>query len=138
MRFLNNYNEDDVMSKILLLYFGFQHGAVGLYFIFSSEQLLKMNAFEGMNGLMPMDAWGILLMISAISFVCTTIQETRLQYYFMILSGITGMFTFSLLAMASIELSVNQTNSVNYIIIASIDLIISILGGVALWLRRAM
>lgn len=136
MRFLHNYNEDDVLSKVLLLYFAFQHGAVGIFFVFGDVTTLGSNAFKGMANLLPMDAWGILLLVSAIAFIITVLQERKLEYWFMLLAGITGMVTFSLLAMANMELSVNQTNTINYIIIASIDMIVAILGGIALWLRR--
>ena len=131
-----NYNEDDVMSKILLLYFAFQHGAVGVFFIFGDKQILQMKAFKGMSRLLPMDAWGILLLVSALCFTLSILQENSLQHYFMVAAGTSGMITFSLLAMASIELSTNQTTSLNYIIIASIDILIAILGGVAIWLRK--
>lgn len=138
MRFIRNYNEDDVLSKTLLLYFAFQHGAIGVFFVFTKMTYLQSSALKGMANIMPMDAWGILLLISAVAFVVTVLQEHKLEYWFMLLAGITGMVTFALLSMASIELSVNQTNTINYIIIASIDLIVAILGGVGLWLRRTM
>jgi hypothetical protein len=138
MGMFKNYNEDDIMSKVLLLYFGFQHGAIGAFFIFSDELITQMKAFQGMSNILPMDVWGIVLMVSAVAFIATTLQENKSQYWFMILAGLTGMVTFSLLAMANIELSSSQTNTINYIIIASIDIIIAILGGVALWLRRVM
>lgn len=131
-----NYDEDDILSKLLLLYFAFQHGAVGLVFIFQSSYIVKMEAFRGMSKLLPMDAWGIILVISAVCFVLSIIQEHFVKYYFMIIAGSTGMVAFSLLSMANLELAVNQTNSLNYIIIASIDVLIAILGGVAIWLRK--
>lgn len=136
MRFLKNYNEDDVLSKTLLLYFAFQHGAIGVFLVFSDINALNSNAFKGMSKILPMDVWGIILLTSAVAFVITVLQEHKIEYWFMLLAGATGMVTFGLLSMASIELSVNQTNTINYIIIASIDLIVAILGGVGLWLRR--
>lgn len=135
-RIIRNYNEDDAMSKILLLYFAFQHAAIGIFFMFSTEQLLAYNSFKGMNELLPMDAWGIILLMSAVCFLLSTLFENKVQYYFMMVAGATGMVTFGLLAMASIELSTNQTNTINYIIIASIDIIIAIIGGIAVWLRK--
>lgn len=136
MRFLKIYNEDDVLAKTLLLYFAFQHGAIGTFLLFSDLNTINSRAFNGMAKILPMDAWGIILIVSGVAFVITVLQEHKLQYWFMLLAGITGTSTFGLLAMASIELSVNQTNTINYIIIASIDIIIAILGGVGLWLRR--
>lgn len=138
MRILRNYNEDDILSKTLLLYFAFQHGAVGIFFMFAKIDSKMSNALKGMDELLPMDAWGIILLVSSVAFVVTVLQEHKLEYWFMLLAGTTGMVTFALLSMASIELSVNQTNTINYIIIASIDLIVAILGGVGLWLRRTL
>lgn len=136
MRFIKNYNEEDVLSKTLLLYFAFQHGAIGIFFIFADFNELQSRALHGMSNLLPIDVWGIILLLSSVAFIVAVLQEHKLEYWFMLLAGITGMVTFALLSMASIELSSNQTNTLNYIIIASIDLIVAILGGVGLWLRR--
>jgi hypothetical protein len=136
MRIFSNYNEDNVLSKMLMLYFAFQHGAVGFFFITFDMNNIYSEAFSGMSNILPMYIWGIIMLISCISFVMSVLQENKLEYWLMLLAGITGMVTFSMLAMANIEFSVNQTNTINYIIIASIDVIIAILGGVALWLRR--
>lgn len=137
MRFLKNYNEDDVLAKSLLLYFAFQHGAIGVFFVFSDISSIGSNAFDGMARILPMDAWGIILLVSSAAFIVTTFQEKSIEFWFMLVAGVTGMVTFSLLAMANIELSVNQTNTINYIIIASIDLIVAMLGGIGIWVRRA-
>lgn len=134
MRFLKNYNEDDVLAKSLLLYFAFQHGAIGIFFVFNN---LSGNVFKGMAKILPMEVWGIILLVSAVAFLVTTFQEKHIEFWFMLVAGVTGMVTFSLLSMANMELSVNQTNTINYIIIASIDLIVAILGGIGLWVRRS-
>lgn len=136
MKLLQNYNEDDLLSKILLLYFAFQHGAVGFFFLFSNPTNMQSEYLDGLREIFPMDVWGIVLIVSSLSFVFTILQENKLEYWFMMLAGSTGGLTFSLLAMASLELSIYQTNTINYIIIASIDIIIAIVGGVAVWLRR--
>lgn len=136
MRLLRNYDENDVLSKTLMLYFAFQHGAIGAFFMLNDNPEEYSHYFKGMIAIMPLTYWGLLLILSTASFIFATVQEGKLEYIFMLIAGLSGMITFALLAMASIELSIHQTNTVNYIVIASIDLIVAILGGVALWLRR--
>lgn len=138
MRFFKNYNEDDVLSKTLMLYFAFQHGAIGMFFLFTELTVVQSSALRGLAMIMPIGAWGVILMVSCFSFVFSVLQVGRVEYIFMIIAGITGMVTFSLLAMASIELSISQTNTLNYIVIASIDMLVAILGGVALWRLKTM
>lgn len=136
MKLLRNYDENDVLSKVLFLYFAFQHGSVGAFFISHDDPQNYSPYFKGMIDIMPMGAWGMLLIVSTASFIFAALQEGRPESMFMLLAGVSGMVTFALLAMASIELSENQTNTVNYIIIASIDFIVAVLGGVALWRRK--
>lgn len=136
MSLLRNYNEDDLLAKTLLLYFAFQHGSIGLFLVFEDLTILKSKTIAGMSSILPMEAWGIILLVSSASFLLSVLQENKLEYWFMLLAGTTGVITFSLLSMASMELSTNQTNTVNYMIIASIDIIVAIIGGVALWRRR--
>lgn len=136
MRLLRNYDENDVLAKVLFLYFAFQHFAIGMFFISIDNPEEYSIYFKGMIDIMPMDMWGLVLVLSTVAFVLATLQEGKMEYIFMLIAGSTGMVTFALLAMASIELSQNETNTVNYILIASIDLIVAILGGVALWFRR--
>lgn len=136
MKLLRNYGEDDVLATILLLYFAFQHGAVGIVLLLMDDEILAIPAFEGMARILPINIWGVIMLISAVLFVLSAIQENKSKYWFMMLSGLAGTIPFSLLAMANIEMAVGHTNTVNYIIIASIDAIVAIIGGVALWLRR--
>lgn len=131
-----NYDEDDIMSKILFLYFSFMHGAIGVFLVFNDLSQYKSKVFDSMSHYVPMSFWGIMFLISAVSFIIVTIQEGRPKYIFMIVAGLFGSIIFGLLAMASLELSPQQTNTVNYAIVSSIDLIIFIVGGVALWIRR--
>lgn len=114
----------------------FLHGGIGLFLVFGIGGVNDAPSYEGLSRILPMDAWGILLLISATAFLATVIQEDKLEYWSMILAGTIGVVTFGLLAMASLELAVNQANTINHIVVASIDMIVAILGGVALWLRR--
>ena len=135
---IKNYNEDDAMSKILMLYFAFQHGVIGTLFIFIDLDKGNSEILKALSTLMPLDAWGVVLLFSSISFVCSVLLENKAEFYFMIIAGTTGMMSFGILAMANIELGTGQTNTINYIIIASIDFIIATIGGVAVWLRKRM
>jgi hypothetical protein len=138
MKISKNYDENDLLSKVLLMYFAFQHGSIGLFLVLESVDTLtaKSRTLKAMSQILPMDIWGIILLIAAVSFIVAVLQEGKTEYYFMILSGLAGGVTFGFLSMASMELSVNQTNTVNYMIIASIDFIVAVVGGVALWRRR--
>lgn len=136
MKLLRNYDENDVLTKVLFLYFAFQHGVFGVSFIRYNDNDMYSTYFKGLIDIMPLTMWGLVLVLSTVSFIIAAVQEGKLEYIFMLTAGLSGMITFALLAMASIELSMQQTNTVNYIVIASIDLIVAILGGVALWLRR--
>jgi hypothetical protein len=131
-----NYDEDDIISKILFLYFSFIHGAIGIFLVFNDLSEYKSKVFDAMSYYVPMSFWGIMFLISSFSFIIVAIQEGRPKYIFMTMAGLFGSITFGLLAMASLELSPQQTNTVNYAIISSIDLIIFIVGGAALWIRR--
>ena len=136
MRFVRNYDENDVLAKVLFLYFAFQHGVIGVSFIRYNDNDMYSTYFKGLIDIMPLTMWGLVLMLSTVSFIIAAVQENKMEYIFMFIAGLSGVITFALLAMASIELSMEQTDTVNYVIIASIDLIVAILGGVALWLRR--
>lgn len=137
LRLLRNYNEDDVLAKVLLLYFAFQHGAIGVIMLFEDLSLVyKTSTVDAMASMLPMELWGVLLLFVSVSFVIAAIQESKLSYVAMIVSGSIGFVIFGLIAMASIELAGNLTNSINYIVIASIDALIAIIGGMAIWLRK--
>lgn len=138
MKISKNYNEDDLLSKVLLLYFAFQHGSIGLFLVLESVVTLreKSKTLDAMAWILPMDIWGIILLVSAGAFLFSVLQAGKAEYWLMIIAGISGGVTFGFLSMASMELSVNQTNTVNYMIIASIDMIVAIVGGVALWRRK--
>lgn len=140
MKLPKNYNEDDLLSKVLLLYFAFQHGSIGIFLVLESvdELTARSSTLQAMSKILPMDIWGIILLVASVSFVVSVLQVGRSEYSSMVLAGATGGITFAFLSMASMELSVNQTNTVNYMIIASIDIIVAIVGGVALWRRKGM
>lgn len=138
MKFLVNYSEDDVLAKVLLVYFAFQHSAIGLFLLFGDMSQIKSKTLNEMATILPMDAWGLILIFAACNFILAAVQVSKLSFLAMIVAGITGAVVFSLLSMASLELSTNQTNTINYMIVASIDILIAIVGGVALWLRRTL
>lgn len=136
MRYFDNYDEDNVVSKILYIYFAFAHGSLGLFLIMSDLARFNSKVLSAMGEVMPMRAWGLIFLLAAIAFVLIAIQEGSSKSISMVVAGFVGSVTFGLMAMASLELSVNQTNTMNYIFISSVDLLIATLGGVTLWKRR--
>lgn len=125
------------MSAILFLYFSFIHGAIGVFLTFDNPLQYGSKIFIGMNNLLPMRVWGILLLISSIMFILASFQEGRKQYTCMVISGFIGAIVFILMTMASLELVAGeQTNTVNYAIISSIDLVIAMVGGISLWIQK--
>lgn len=137
LKFIRNYDEDDVIAKILFLYFAFMHGVMGYFIISNDLTNYKSKVFNSMGAIIPMSIWGYVLILSAIFFVLVALQEAKPKYMFMILAGLAGCLVFSLLTMASLELSKNQTNTINYAVVGSIDLLIAIIGGIAIWRRKA-
>lgn len=139
MKFLNiikNYSEDDLMSKILFLYFAFIHGAIGVFFLFEDVSKFKSKVIDGMISILPMQAWGIIMLLAAICFVLSLLQEGKPKHIYMVIAGVTGSAVFGLLMMANLELVASSSNTANYAIVSSIDIIIALVGGVALWKLR--
>lgn len=137
LRKLKNYDEDDIISKIFFLYFSFMHGAVGLFLFLKDISQFQSKVFEGMSSIMPMKMWGLIFLLSALWFFITAFQEGRPKFTYMTLAGLFGAIVFGIFAMASLELATDQTTTINYVIISSIDLIVALVGGVALWNRRS-
>jgi len=134
--FFKNYEEDDLITKIFFLYFAFMHGALGFFLATNDLSIYKSKALDQMGNIVPMSVWGYILILASFCFVLSALQEGKPKYAYMIVSGLLGSVVFGLLAMASLELSENQTNTVNYLIVSSLDLLIAIMGGVAIWIRR--
>ena len=138
MKLWINYDEDDLIAKVFMLYFAFQHGAIGVVLLTQDLSSYNSKTVLGMSEMLPMSSWGLILIFSAANFINATIQVSKLAYLAMVIAGVSGVIVFGLLSMASLELSINQTNTVNYMIISSIDVVLAIIGGVALWLRRTI
>jgi len=136
MRYFNNYSEDNVVAKILYIYFAFAHGAFGFFLV--TEDLSRFNSkvIDAMGNIIPISIWGLILIAAGLGFLLAAIQENNIKSISMIVAGLIGAVIYGLMTMASIELSVNQTNTVNYVFISSVDLLIAMLGGVTLWKRR--
>jgi len=136
MRYFDNYSEDNVVSKILYIYFAFSHGVFGLFLVVEDLSRFNSKVINAMDSVMPISIWGVMLILSALSFMLVAIQEGKIKGMSMIFAGFVGAMIYGLLAMASMELSVNQTNTLNYIFISSVDLLIATLGGITLWKLR--
>lgn len=136
MRYFDNYSEDNVISKLLYIYFAFAHGSVGVFLVLEDLERFNSKVLRAMGSVIPMGIWGLILLIAALGFILMAIQEGKSKNISMVVAGIVGAFVFGLMAMASLELSVNQTNTTNYIFISSVDLLIATLGGITLWRRR--
>lgn len=133
MRYFDNYDQDNVVSKLLYIYFAFAHGSIGLFLVVSDLERFNSKVLKAMGYVVPMSVWGLLFLVTAITFILIALQEGKAKHISMIVAGLMGAMVFGLMAMASLELSVNQTNTMNYIFISSVDLIIATLGGVTLW-----
>lgn len=133
---LKNYDEDDLMSKILFLYFSFVHGAIGIFFMFEDTSKYNSKVLKAMDSMLPMKIWGVIMLVSTLCFVLSVLQEGKPKYAYMIIAGVSGSAVFGLLMMANLELASQQTNTINYAIVSSIDTIIALVGGVALWRLR--
>lgn len=138
MKLFKNYQEDDVLAKVLFIYLAVQHSIMGAFLVFDTESMMIYPSVQGVARLLPVDLWGSFLLASAVLFIATIIQENKLSFIFMITAGLLGMVTFGLLAMAGIELSSYRVTTIHFIVVASVDCIVTILGGVALWLRITM
>lgn len=133
MRRIKRYDEDDFLAMMLFLYFAFVHGVVGMFLTFKDISKYKSKVFDAMTSLMPMNLWGIMFCVVAILFILTALQEGKSKNLMMLVGGVMGSLLFGLTAMANTELASNPTNTLNYAIISSFDLIFAFVGGVALW-----
>lgn len=136
MERFKSYGVDDLVSKTFFLYFAFIHGALGFFLVTNDLSIYNSKVLSQMGHILPMPLWGFILLLSSSCFILSALQEGTPKFISMLISGLLGNVVFGLLAMASLELSQNQTNTVNYLVISSLDLLVAIMGGVILWIRR--
>lgn len=130
------YDEDNLLSMVLFLYFSFLHGALGIYLITLDISQYNYKIFNIMTSLMSMDLWGMLFCTASVFFIITALQENKPKYISMVAGGVIGSLLFGLTAIANTELPSNLANTLNYAIISSLDLVFAFVGGMTLWKQR--
>lgn len=133
MKPMKNYCEDDFMSRLMFVYLAFIHASVGYLFIFGDVSEVNHNAFSAMSELLSNQTWGLILLAAAVSYLTVAIQENKTKHLGMLLGGFLGAIVFGFLTMAMIELDTPQFNTARYGVLASLNLIISVVGGLSLW-----
>lgn len=136
LKTLKNHDEDDLMSKILFLYFAFVHGGLGTFFMIKDMTIFNSKAVIAMSNIIPIKVWGFVFLVTALCYVLAAIHDGKPKFIYMTIGGLLGSMVFGLLSMAMFELSAPQLDTTRYGIISSIDLIISMVGGIALWKLR--
>lgn len=127
------YDNNDFLAKMFLLFNALFIGVTGFYLILADNVEVQSSTYRLMSGLLSLDAWGVVMLTSGALYTMSAFQEGRLKYKSMLIAGLVGGIMFALYTMASMESSINIMVPIRYAVIATFNLIIAGVGGIALW-----
>lgn len=127
------YDNNDFLAKMFLLFNALFIGVTGFYLILADNVEVQSSTYRLMSGLLSLDAWGVVMLTSGALYTMAAFQEGRLKYKSMLIAGLVGGVMFALYTMASMEASINIMVPMRYAVIATFNLIIAGVGGIALW-----
>lgn len=131
------YDDNDLLAKMFLLFNALLHGVTGAYLLLVEGVEFQSETYYAMASLASLDAWGCVFIAVGVLFIATTFQEGNVKHWLSLFAGILGGIIFGLYAMAAAELAVNSMVPARYALIASFNVIIAVIGGRAIWIRRS-
>lgn len=130
---LKNLDENDILAKMFLLFMALFHTVTGLYIVLTDDVKRESTTYTAMSTLVSLNAWGIAFLVVGFLYFFMAFHEGKVKYLLMIVTSSIGAVIFGLYSMASIEVSGNIMVGARYAIVASFNLMISVLGGFQLW-----
>ncbi len=97
------------------------------------EIVEKSGTYQIMDGLMTIDTWGFLFILSAILILIAAFQETNAKFINMIFGGFIGAIVLFLYSTASSENAVTNLLPSRYALSACFNLFVAAMGGLELW-----
>lgn len=107
----------------------------GLFFV-RVDNDIDSPTYSKMAEVMSLDAYGLIMLLSAIFLIVSAFQMGRLKYLSMLIGGMLGAFIIGLYAAASTLGAANLMLPMRYSLMACGCLIIAVVGGVGLWKKR--
>lgn len=138
MKVFRGQTEEKFLGNMMLLSSGMFLLISGYYFI-ASNGIPGAVTYELMTGLMPLEAWGVLMGVAGILLCAAVFQLDKIRYLSMITGGLLGAGVITLYAMASAQGATTFLIPMRYSMLAGFNLLIAIMGGVQAWrIRKVM
>ena len=135
MKALKNYNETLFLANMFIALLAVFNAMTGLFFL-RVDNDIESPTYGRMAEFMSLDAYGLIMLLSAAFLIVSAFQMGRLKYLSMLVGGIAGAFVISLYAGASTIGAANIMLPMRYSLMACGYLIIAAVGGVGLWRSR--
>lgn len=127
-----HYNETKFLASMYILTISLFNLMTGIFFI-TAVPRISSPTYSKMQELMPLTAYGLIMLTSAVFLFSAIFQHGKTSYIFMIIGGISGAFSIGLYASASSLGAVNLMLPSRYSLISLSCLTIAIAGGFSLW-----
>lgn len=138
MKIFRWQTEEKFLANMMLLSNGLFLVISGYYFIADGYKSAAPT-YELMIGLMPLEAWGVVMAIAGMFLCAAAFQLGTMRYSSMIAGGVLGAIMVTLYAMASAEGATTYLVPVRYAVMACFNLLIAVLGGIEVWrIKKSM
>lgn len=132
MKVLKNYNETLFLANMFIALLAVFNAMTGIFFL-QVDNDIDSPTYSKMAEIMSLDAYGVIMLLSAVFLIVSAFQMGKLKYLSMIVGGITGAIVIGLYASASTIGAANIMLPMRYSLMACGYLIIAAVGGVGLW-----
>lgn len=136
MKKLKGINLEDNLAQLFLLCQGLYVTATGFLLFTSNPFTSTSGTYLLLSGMMSLNAWAIIFIISGVSLVASAFLQGRIKSLSMFIGGILGGLLLLLYGVASFDAASNLAVGARYIIVGAFCLIIAALGGKDLWITR--
>src|SRR5699024_4282687 len=127
-----HYNETKFLASMYILTISLFNLMTGLFFM-TADPRISSPTYSKMQGLMPLTAYGLIMLTSAVFLFYAIFHDGKTPYMFMLFGGLLGAFSIGLYASASSLGAVNVMLPSRYSLISLSCLTIAIAGGFSLW-----
>ena len=127
-----HYNGTKFLASMYILTISLFNLMTGIFFI-TADPRISSPTYSKMQELMPLTAYGLIMLTSAVFLFSAIFQDGKTAYMFMLFGGLLGAFSIGLYASASSLGAVNVMLPSRYSLISLSCLTIAIAGGFSLW-----
>lgn len=127
-----HYNETKFLASMYILTISSFNLMTGIFFI-TADPRISSPTYSKMQDIMPLTAYGLIMLTSAVFLFSAIFQDGKTSYVFMVFGGLLGTFSIGLYASASSLGAVNIMLPSRYSLISLSCLTIAIAGGFSLW-----